>query len=71
MERSLPYKIEIDREACMGAGVCVLYATNTFELDEHAKSTVRDAAGDPLDRIQTAAEGCPNRAILVVLIDGT
>jgi ferredoxin len=59
----LPYTIEIDREICMGSGLCQVYAPGTFELDDEAKSTVIDAAGDPVDRIRIAVDGCPMRAI--------
>jgi ferredoxin len=61
----LPYTIEIDREVCMGSGVCSVYAPATFELDDEAKSTVVDPAGDPLERIRVAAEGCPTNAITI------
>jgi len=55
----------------MGSGVCTVYAAATFELDDETKSTVRDPAGDPLDRIQAAAEGCPTGAIKVVRTDAS
>jgi ferredoxin len=61
----LPYTIEIDRDVCMGSGLCMVYAAATFELDEQAKSTVLDPAGDPLDRIRVAAEACPTGAITI------
>lgn len=63
----LPYTIEIDREICMGSGVCTVYAAATFEIDDETKSTVADPAGDPLDRIQMAAQACPTRAITVTV----
>lgn len=61
----LPRAIRIDRGACMGSGVCVVYASRTFEIDDEAKSRVLDPAGDPLEQIQAAAAGCPTRAIAV------
>ena len=64
-EGELPYTIEIDRDVCLGSGMCQVYAPGTFELDEHAKSTVADPAGDPLDQIRIAAEACPVRAITI------
>ena len=64
-DAELPYTIEIDREACMGSGQCQVFAANTFELDEQAKSTVVNPAGDPIEQIRIAAEGCPMRAITV------
>jgi len=60
------YRIEIDREACMGSGVCTVLAPTTFDIDEEAKSFVADPAGDRIDQIEAAVAGCPTRAITVV-----
>jgi ferredoxin len=61
----LAYTIQIDRDGCMGSGICVVYASRTFEIDDEAKSRVLDPAGDPLEQIQAAAAGCPTSAIEV------
>jgi ferredoxin len=61
------YSIDIDGDVCMGSGVCVVYAARTFEVDDETKSTVVDAAGDPLEQIRTAAAGCPTGAITVTV----
>jgi ferredoxin len=61
------YSIHIDREVCMGSGVCVVYAPRTFEIDDETKSTVANEAGDPLEQIRTAAAGCPTGAITVTV----
>jgi ferredoxin len=61
------YSIEIDRDVCMGSGVCEVYASKTFEVDDDTRSTVVDPAGDPLDQIRAAAAGCPTGAITVRL----
>jgi len=50
----------------MGSGVCAVYASATFDIDEATKSTVIDEAGDPLELIEAAAAGCPTGAIKVV-----
>jgi ferredoxin len=68
------YSISIDREVCMGSGVCEVYASRTFEVDDDVKSTVVDPAGDPLEQIRAAAAGCPTGAITVTLdthVDGS
>lgn len=70
MPRQLSYTITIDRESCMGSGVCCVQAPNTFDIDDEMKSTVRDSRGEPLERIQAAAEGCPTRSISVVVERG-
>ena len=56
-------RIRIDRERCMGSGVCQFWAPATFNLDDDCKSVVIDPAGDPEPAIQHAADGCPTRAI--------
>ena len=61
------YSIEIDRDVCMGSGVCVVYASGTFDIDDDTKSTVVDPEGDPLEQIKAAAAGCPTGAIRVTL----
>ena len=61
----LPYRVEIDRETCMGSGVCTVLAPATFDIDEDAKAFVANPAGDRLDQIESAAAGCPTRAITV------
>jgi ferredoxin len=63
---ALPYRIEIDRDTCMGSGVCSVYAPETFDLDDDTKSTVIDAAGNPFEQIEAAAAGCPTGAIRVI-----
>lgn len=66
MAADLPYRIEIDRDACMGSGVCTVYAPATFDIDDETKSTVVDPAGNALEQIEAAAGGCPTRAIRVI-----
>ena len=56
-------KIRIDRERCMGSGNCSFWAPATFDLDEDGKAIVVDPLGDPLEKIEGAADGCPTLAI--------
>jgi ferredoxin len=56
-------QIRIDRERCMGSGVCQFWAPATFGLDDECKSVVLDPDGDPEPAIQHAADSCPTRAI--------
>ena len=57
------YEIEIDREKCTGAGVCVVLAAGTFDVGDDAKAYVVDPEGDSIDVIRQAVEACPNRAL--------
>ncbi len=56
-------KIQIDRERCMGSGSCQFFAPHTFDLDAECKAIVTDPRGDAPSAIQSAASGCPTRAI--------
>jgi len=58
-------KIHIDTERCMGSGNCSFYAPATFDLGDDGTAIVIDPAGDPDDKIHTAAKGCPTQAIFV------
>jgi ferredoxin len=49
----------------MGSGNCSFYAPATFDLGDDGKAIVIDPAGDPEDKINTAAKGCPTQAIFV------
>ena len=66
MADALGYKIVVDRETCMGSGVCCVYAPNTFAVDDTALVIVVDPAGDPVEQIRSAAQGCPTNSITVV-----
>ena len=56
----------VDRDRCMGSGLCIVYAPGTFAHDGEAKAIVLDAPTDPESAILTAIEACPMGAISVV-----
>ena len=58
--------ILVDRELCMGSGMCIVYAPNTFAHDEETKAVVVDPEGDPIDAIRNAVQACPTSAITLV-----
>ncbi len=60
------WSIEVDRELCMGSGMCIVYAPGTFEHDAETKAVVVDPAGDPLDAIRNAVQACPTSALRLV-----
>jgi ferredoxin len=64
------WTITVDRDRCVGSGLCVVYAPGTFSHDDEAKAVVVDLAGDTADLIRTAAEVCPADAIKVVSNEG-
>lgn len=55
--------IVVDREVCIGSGMCVVYAPNTFNQDDETKSFVTDPAGDDIDVIRSAVDACPTGAL--------
>ena len=59
------FLVVIDRERCMGSGVCSFHAPATFDLDDACKAVVV-GINDPEDAIRNAAESCPQRAITIV-----
>ncbi|MEU8483274.1 ferredoxin [Streptomyces sp. NPDC048641] len=60
-------QIRIDKDSCVGAGMCALTAPNVFTQDDDGFSEVLegrdDGGGDPL--VREAARACPVRAITV------
>ena len=56
-------EITVDRDRCIGSGMCVVYAPGTFAHDDAATAFVLDALTDPLDEIRTAVDACPTGAL--------
>ncbi len=59
------YRLEIDREACIGAASCVAIAGNTFTLDEANKVLIIEGDWDTDEIVLAAAQSCPVFAIKV------
>jgi ferredoxin len=59
------YKIEIDREACIGDEQCCADAPETFEMDDEGKASVKNADGHSPEDILAAAQNCPTDAIIL------
>jgi len=59
------YRIEIDRDACVGDSLCVDEAPGTFEMDDEEIAVVINPEGDDPDTILAAAEACPSEAIIL------
>jgi ferredoxin len=58
--------IVVDRELCMGSGMCIVYAPGTVAHDDETKAVVVDPAGDPIESIRNAVQACPTSAIRIV-----
>jgi ferredoxin len=66
MPETAPPTIVVDRELCMGSGMCIVYAPGTFAHDEETKAVVVDPAGDPIEAIRNAVQACPTSAIRIL-----
>jgi ferredoxin len=64
------FRIEVDYDACVGSRICNAIAPRVFGLSKDGQALVRDALGDSLESIRTAAEGCPVSAIKVLEVEG-
>ena len=66
----MPLKVKVDRLLCIGTADCVAIAPNTFELDDEAKSVVKNQNADSDEKLLEAAKVCPVLAIIVEDEDG-
>jgi len=53
------YKIEIDRNTCIGDQLCCSEAPNTFDVDDEGIAVVTNPEGDDGENILAAAKSCP------------
>jgi ferredoxin len=58
-------KITVDRDNCIGDGLCCDDAPETFELDDEQKAIIKNPVGDTKDAVLEAAGNCPVDAIKV------
>ena len=57
------WSVAVDRDRCIGSGMCLVYAAGTFVHDDEAKAVLLDPVSDDLDTVRTAIEACPTRAL--------
>ena len=57
-------RVVVDREVCMGAGVCELEAPEVFELDADGVLQVRELVDLPA--VETAVRACPTGALQLI-----
>ncbi|MEU6004187.1 ferredoxin [Streptomyces sp. NPDC047197] len=60
-------RVHVEKERCVGAGMCALNAPSVFTQDDDGFSEVlpgrEDGGGDP--RVREAVRSCPVRAVTV------
>lgn len=57
--------VKVNKEKCIGCGLCVSFCPEVFELKDEGKSSVKDGVDfeKNKDCIQNAKESCPAGAI--------
>ena len=58
-------EISVNKDLCIGCGLCTTIAEKTFKLDDNGKAEVINPNGDSEEKIKEAAESCPVGAIRV------
>lgn len=58
-------EIRIHRAKCIGAATCVVYASETFDIDAENIAVIKNGQWDRLEKIIAAAVSCPVIAIEV------
>ena len=58
-------KVRVDKDSCIGCGVCVALAQEYFKLDEEGKSVTikEDVAPGDEENVRNVAASCPTQAI--------
>lgn len=59
------FEIKIIRDKCISAATCVVYASNTFDIDKEGIAIIKTGDWDRLEKIIAAADSCPVVAIEV------
>jgi ferredoxin len=62
----MTWMVQVDRDVCMGSGMCVVYAGEWFDIDDESKAVFTKAEGASLDSVRTAVEACPTGALTLV-----
>jgi ferredoxin len=63
-------KVRIDRNLCIGLGNCVAVAPTVFKLDKSNKAVVIKQESVDEDTLMSAAESCPENAVIIEDDDG-
>lgn len=60
------FRIEIDKQACIGCGTCAVLAPKAFELDDEGYSVVKDSWKEVDDEtLINTARSCPSGGVIL------
>lgn len=60
------WEVRVDKDLCIGAGVCTAIAAQSFELDAEGKAVITAGIDqETKDAILDAAKACPVAAIII------
>ena len=62
----MPDQVVVDRDICMGTGMCIVYAPSTFAHDVDTRVVVRQPPADDPAAVRAAVEACPTGALALV-----
>ena len=62
----MTWTVKVDRDVCMGSGMCVVYAAAYFDIDDESKAVFTRPADPSLAEVQIAVEACPTGALTLV-----
>lgn len=63
-------KIKVINELCISAGICIIRAPKTFDLDDNGIAYVKIGTWDEAVDIIEAAKACPTTAIIIEDLNG-
>lgn len=60
------WEVHVDKDLCIGAGVCTAIAAQSFELDDSGKAIIlKGIDQENKEAILDAAKACPVAAIII------
>ena len=63
------WTVEVDRDVCLGCGVCAAYAPGAFDQDEDGIVVFLGTSAETSTSIRAAVDGCPTGALRLVADD--
>ena len=58
-------KVKVDKDACIGCGVCASLSGEVFDLADDGKAFVKEEADTDLPCVEDAMNSCPVSAITI------